>query len=117
VERRLLRTDRRSESTYYELSHDALVQPVLASGRTQALVVGWTAVVAGSIVSLVAVFIILGLIFVVAFIQKSRDSSDYFMLLFFGALFAGVGSLGALWVRSGIRRRRRYGRRAPSGLS
>src|SRR4029077_21093397 len=49
VERRLLRTDRRSDSTYYELSHDALVQPVLASRRTQALVVGWVAILGGSI--------------------------------------------------------------------
>ena len=60
VERRLLRTDRRSDSTYYELSHDALVQPVLASRRVQAIVVSWAAVLAGTIVCLsAAVFIIL----------------------------------------------------------
>ena len=45
VDRRLLRTDRRADATYYELSHDALVQPVLNSRRTQALclLAGWEA--------------------------------------------------------------------------
>jgi len=37
VASRLLRTDRRSDSTYYELSHDALVEPVLATRRVQAM--------------------------------------------------------------------------------
>jgi YVTN family beta-propeller protein len=37
---RLLRSENRSESTYYELSHDTLVEPVLASRRTKAQVMG-----------------------------------------------------------------------------
>jgi hypothetical protein len=36
VAARLLRSENHSESTYYELSHDALVDPILASRRTKA---------------------------------------------------------------------------------
>ena len=40
VASRLLRSENRSESTYYELSHDALVEPIFASRRTKARVMG-----------------------------------------------------------------------------
>ncbi len=40
VDSRLLRSDSRCESTYYELSHDALVGPILASRRIKAQVIG-----------------------------------------------------------------------------
>ena len=50
ADRRLLRTDRRADSTYYELSHDALVQAILAKGRTQAMMLGWLAYVGGIII-------------------------------------------------------------------
>jgi hypothetical protein len=67
VERRLLRTDRRADSTYYELSHDALVQPVLASRRTQALVLGWVAVITGGVLTialgLIALIVVLYILF------------------------------------------------------
>ena len=63
VERRLLRTDRRSDSTYYELSHDALVQPVLEGRRVQALVVGGAAVLAGAVCLLVAALLLLLVVF------------------------------------------------------
>jgi hypothetical protein len=49
---RLLRSDSRSDSTYYELSHDALVEPVLMTSRMRALLFGWLAVVAGSILAI-----------------------------------------------------------------
>jgi hypothetical protein len=49
---RLLRSDSRSDSTYYELSHDALVEPVLTTSRMRALLFGWLAVVAGSILAI-----------------------------------------------------------------
>jgi len=111
VDCRLLRTDRRSDSTYYELSHDALVQPVLASRRTQALVAGWAAVVAGSVVSFAAVGAIVLFIFVLIF-DKSLRSNPYDILGVFICEVAsvGIGSLGASWLRSGLRKRRRYRR-------
>ena len=41
VTRRLLRSENRSDSIYYELSHDALIEPVLATRRREALLFGW----------------------------------------------------------------------------
>ena len=41
VTRRLLRSENRSDSSYYELSHDALIEPVLATRRREALLYGW----------------------------------------------------------------------------
>lgn len=44
VASRLLRTEKRSDSTYYELSHDALVEPILATRRKKSLLLGWSSV-------------------------------------------------------------------------
>ena len=41
VTRRLLRSENRSDSSYYELSHDALIEPILATRRRKALLFGW----------------------------------------------------------------------------
>lgn len=115
VDRRLLRTDRRAESTYYELSHDSLVQPVLATRRTQALVVGWVAVVAGGIVSVAMGALVLVVLLYLAF--GKTDVSQFFggvVIVFAGA---ALGSFSVRWLRAGIRTRRRYRRRASSELS
>jgi photosystem II stability/assembly factor-like uncharacterized protein len=110
VERRLLRTDRRSDSTYYELSHDALVQPVLASRRMQALVVSWAAVLAGSIVSLVAVLTIVVCIaaVIVGLVDKTLTGAQCLGLFIFVVVAAFIGVLGLAWLRAGLRRRKRY---------
>ncbi|MGD1108638.1 MAG: YCF48-related protein [Terracidiphilus sp.] len=113
VERRLLRTDRRSDSTYYELSHDALVQPVLASRRVQALVVSWAAVLAGSITCLAAGAFIL-LCVVTVFSGSVKSTSDYFFLPLFVVLSLFLGAGGLAWFRSGQQRLRRYRRHTPS---
>lgn len=113
VDRRLLRTDRRSDSTYYELSHDALVQPVLASRRVQAMVVSWAAVLAGSITCLVAgIFIFICI--VAAFTESAKSNNDYFFIPFFAVLSLFLGAGGLAWLRSGLRRLRRYRRHTPS---
>ena len=52
VNSRLLRSDSRSDTTYYELSHDALVEPVLTARRAQALLFGWVAAATGSILAI-----------------------------------------------------------------
>jgi photosystem II stability/assembly factor-like uncharacterized protein len=117
VDRRLLRTDRRSDSTYYELSHDALVQPVLAGRRVQALIVGWVAASGGSIVALLAGFLFLVCIWEFAFDKKWRTETGYFAFVFWVIALLSVGAIGVLWLRAGIRRRRRYRRRAPGELT
>jgi hypothetical protein len=116
VARRLLRTDRRSDSTYYELSHDVLVQPVLASRRTQALVIGWVAVVAGSILSLLVAAAIPVFIAFTKISIKSANSFDYLVGYFVFSIFVagalvGFGALGIFWLRAGSRRLKRYRRR------
>ncbi len=113
VERRLLRTDRRSDSTYYELSHDALVQPVLASRRVQAMVVSWVAVLAGSVVCIAAAAFIMLCLYTVLFGTSNTTRSQFGLSLFaFLSLFVGAGGLA--WFRSGLRRLRRYRRHTPS---
>ncbi len=116
VERRLLRTDRRSDSTYYELSHDALVQPVLASRRLQALAVGWAALLAGSFISLAAGAVLLICLFAV-FSRVTQTFADYLMASFFVILALIVGALGVAWFRSGLQRRRRYRRHTPGEIA
>ena len=55
VAARLLRSENRSESTYYELSHDALVEPILASSRYKARAMAIFGIVYGSLVLLICV--------------------------------------------------------------
>ena len=113
VERRLLRTDRRSDSTYYELSHDALVQPVLASRRVQALVVSWAAVLVGSLVGVAAAAFILLCLYTIIFGTSNTASGTAGLSIFaFLSLFVGAG--GIAWFRSGLQRLRRYRRHTPS---
>ena len=115
VDSRLLRTDRRSESTYYELSHDALVQPVLASRRTQALVVGWAQAIAGWAVAIaMAVMIVLvGFVVVSTTNSTGEIAGEVFVIL----LAIPIMSFGVRWLRSGNRVRERYRRRTPEQVA
>jgi len=49
VSSRLLRCDSRADSIYYELSHDALIEPVLATRQARGFVLGSLGLVAGGI--------------------------------------------------------------------
>jgi len=109
VDRRLLRTDRRSDSTYYELSHDALVQPVLASRRVRAMVFSWASVLAGSVVCLsAAVFILLCAAGMMSGTSNAETTYIIFPIFVVLSLFLGAGGLA--WFRSGRQRLRRYRR-------
>lgn len=62
VDRRLLRSDQRADSTYYELSHDMLIEAVLATRRVKDRFLGLLTACAGALVLLLtAVFLLLGL--------------------------------------------------------
>ena len=65
VASRLIRAESRSDSTYYELSHDALVEPILASQHRKATVRGWFGVTFGALLFLF--FTVLLLLSVVGF--------------------------------------------------
>jgi hypothetical protein len=63
VASRLLRSENRSESTYYELSHDALVEPILASRRTKARVMGAFGFGSGALLFLFSLFAVLAMLY------------------------------------------------------
>ncbi|MCI0590732.1 MAG: hypothetical protein L0Y67_03870 [Gammaproteobacteria bacterium] len=65
VNRRLLRTDQRADSWYYELSHDSLIEPILASRRIRGLVFGLLGLFGSVLAGLGA--LALGVLFVVFF--------------------------------------------------
>ncbi len=104
-ERRLLRTDRRSDRTYYELGHDALVQPVLASRRTMALITYTSAIVGGSTIGVSMAVAIIALIAVLA---NSHSADDKVFVPICGIICVIVGVAGYLWLRAGVRLRTRY---------
>jgi photosystem II stability/assembly factor-like uncharacterized protein len=106
TERRLLRTDRRSESTYYELSHDALVQPVLASRRAQTLLLYGTTIFAGSIAYLLSGALIV--VCVAGLITANRDMEIYLAAAFLLFIALVLGFLGMRSFRAATRRRSRY---------
>ena len=116
VETRLLRTDRRSDSTYYELSHDALVEPVLASRRTQALAVGWAQLLAGWTLCILSGVALLMVILVIT-TGTELDAPGVVGLVVFASVGLTGLPFGVRWVRAGIRTRERYRRRAPGELA
>ncbi len=103
---RLLRSENRTDSTYYELSHDALVEPVLATRRTGALATAWLRIGTGGLVllgsgGLVIIFALL------LFDPKEKNGPLLVAIGFCGVVFA----LGHRVLRSGLWARRRYARR------
>jgi hypothetical protein len=91
---RLLRSDNRSESTYYELSHDTLVEPVLASRRTKAHVMGMLGMVSGVVLFVPFLLVLLSLPFSIrdAYVS-ARDTGD-FVVMVIGLCFAALVTLG-----------------------
>ena len=76
VAARLLRSENRSESMYYELSHDALVEPILASSRYKARVMAIFGIVYGSLLLLLcASFAVLGL-GIFGNLSSAKDKGD-----------------------------------------
>jgi hypothetical protein len=97
VNKRLLRSDSRADTTYYELSHDALVEPVLTATRARALLFGWVGAAAGAVLAIL--FISLGSMFVLAAIMytyQSTDENKNATLLLAALLFPGLFVLGLM---------------------
>jgi len=109
VDSRLLRTDRRSDNLYYELGHDALVEPILATRRTQAMLYGWVAKGAGGLGVAVAVTFVVLVIAALATAEAEKVDGETLA----GVLLLVVGSAGLGWaslqvLRSGSRTHRRF---------
>jgi hypothetical protein len=107
VEARLLRSDQRADSWYFELSHDSLIAPILASRKTQAMALG----IAGLILSLVLALFSLGVLavavffIVMPFISNDPVPAEAWLGAVFGlAFFLLTGSALAWMSVSGVRR-------------
>jgi hypothetical protein len=114
--RRLLRTDRRADSTYYELSHDSLVQPILESHRSTAEVIGFLTAIGGFGSAVFAVMFLAGvavLPFVSIFSGGSKGETWVGVLLLapvYLIVAMALGSVAKNWLRYSRRTRLRYSR-------
>ena len=89
------------------------MQPVLASRRVQAMVFSWASVIGGSIVVFLAALFI-GVFVYTAVSEHKSELYDILGFSFLVVLLIGVGAIGILWLRAGIRRRKRYRRHTAS---
>lgn len=95
VSSRLLRSESRSESVYYELSHDALVEPILESRRTRAHVLGILGTGSGAVVFLLSLMTFLAFVIGMAGMwQDATQTGDLVLWL----VLACIGTLGLLGI-------------------
>jgi hypothetical protein len=122
VDRRLLRSDQRADSTYYELSHDTLVEPVLATSRVKGRFLGSLAGCTGALVSLI--FGVLALFcLAMAYVFVRGGIGEFTMspaekakippgmaaaFVVWSLVLLTISMLGIFLVRRGIRTLRRY---------
>ena len=113
VNTRLLRTDRRSDRTYYELSHDALVDPVLATGRLRGLTLGWIQTVSGYVLLTLAwtFGVVMVLVEIDDLKKPTEDAAKFVGFLLVMVALVLLGWAAAKMRRSGIYVRKRYGSR------
>jgi hypothetical protein len=88
VASRLLRSENRSESTYYELSHDALVEPILASRRTKAQVMAMLGIGAGALLFLPSLLAFLSTPFLSYSAATESGEGDFVAVVITACLFA-----------------------------
>src|SRR5262249_3008622 len=132
VSNRLLRCDSRADSIYYELSHDALIEPVLATRQARGLFLGALGLVAGGIswlvtlgLLVVSVALFIGAVIQTNFASFGLDSPPAWtkdinlewpaFLALFLMLF-GMVSFSKVIFSSGLRTIRRYLRRRRAEL-
>jgi hypothetical protein len=128
VDRRLLRSDQRADSTYYELSHDTLIEPILAAS-TRAIkrkFLGLLTACTGALISLLAAsFLFFGLWILYVHLAyvfamplpkdfQQQHEPNFYLNLAIGILVIYVppfAFLGIFLCRRGIRTFRGYGLR------
>ena len=85
VAARLLRSENRSENTYYELSHDALVEPILASNRYKARVMAMLGISYGTFLFVLCLGLVIAGISLLGNLPSAKDNGDR-LLIWGGAL-------------------------------
>jgi hypothetical protein len=114
VAARLLRSENRSENTYYELSHDALVEPILASGRNKARVMAMLGIGYGALLILFFSLIALGgFVALLTGLTSAKDGGDRVLIVVaacIAALLLPIVVLPVAQLRGSARSLRRYRR-------
>ena len=122
VASRLLRSENRSESTYYELSHDALVEPIFASRRTKARVMGAFGIGSGALLFLFSLFAVVAMIYYMFTEYVFATETGEFVGEVIGLFLVMLGGLGivassAILLRGSARSILRYRRARGPGLA
>ena len=122
VASRLLRSENRSESTYYELSHDALVEPIFASRRTKARVMGAFGIGSGALLFLLSLFAVLAMQYYMLTEYVFATETSEFVGEVIGLFLVMLGGLGivvssAILLRGSARSILRYRRARGPGLA
>ncbi len=122
VASRLLRSENRSESTYYELSHDALVEPIFASRRTKARVMGAFGIGSGALLFLFSLFAVVAMLYYMFTEYVFATETGEFVGEVIGLFLVMLGGLGivassAILLRGSARSILRYRRARGPGLA
>jgi conflict system STAND superfamily ATPase len=114
VTRRLLRSENRSDSSYYELSHDALIEPVLATRRREALLYGWLGLGISSVgLGLVSI----GVIYNIVYAIQQPITPEWVNNLLGIPFLASFGIILLALCRRNLRTLRRYRPRMPDEIA
>ena len=111
VDRRLLRADQRADSWYFELSHDSLVAPILASRKGRALALGGAGLLGSLALTLGAVAVAgtASVAGITALVDTVEDGLEYgIFVAFLVALAAVLLWRGVGGVRRSVTRLSRY---------
>ena len=114
VTRRLLRSENRSDSSYYELSHDALIEPVLATRRWKALLFGWLGL---GISSIGLTVLSIGVIYNVIYAIQQPVTPEWINNLIGMPFLASLGIVLLSLSRRNLRTLWRYRPRTPDELA
>ena len=122
VASRLLRSENRSESTYYELSHDALVEPIFASRRTKARIMGAFGIGSGALLFLLSLFAVLAMQYYLLTEYVFATETSEFVGEVIGLFLVMLGGLGivvssAILLRGSARSILRYRHARGPGLA
>jgi hypothetical protein len=112
VNRRLLRSDQRADSTYYQLSHDTLLEPVMTTRRVKRRFLGSLVVCAGALLLLASVVSTLGVLLMPIGVVYERSikaaKSETLWYIRFSVIGTLIFFVAISSFRWGVRTFRRY---------